>query len=681
MKNIYTLVAALATSLTLQAQMPAPSTHQARSSAENTEMAARKMLKKMHRHLSMTNDTRAAEKLTQNAKWLTNLPVDSAIFRQEFIPYAAGSTAWFSTVYSEDLTRYFVGNRIKTVRTLIPEFAKDIVVWIKEVSADSEKLLWESRLPDSVKTNEIIDVPCDLLIDKACKMQVGFNYVVTKEDPVYPAIVPCNRQEAWIQGQSETNGGMPLDYTTMRNFIYGDPNPYYGYYFHCITEGDAGLPDYQLELNGISHDRVPLGTETQTQVYYRSYGAQPINNLTFKSETPYETKDIKISQPVPYLGYGQFGITAKGAEKPSRIPLDIKISEIDGKPFTKEIGASGSIISIDANESYRRKVVMEEFTGTWCGWCPRGMRAIELLSEEYGDQFIPVAVHVNDRMQDDSFFPVIGYNNGNFPGCILNRITTCEPYYGTSRDNSPFFIINDVEDIMNRLTEATLKIDQVDFDTEKGKVSITTSSTFNIDNDMDAYAMSYLITEDSIMDIQKNYFFINRDNPEQLDEALRDLAKQPENWVTNFNHVGRKSYETLGLAGSIGKNIRRFDSHQFTYELELPATIKNKHLLHIVALLLDTKTGEIVNACQQHLDIKDVTGIVRPAAQPVVQIEVSGGVLTVQANGGQVSVFDLSGKRIVTGQVKGTGRYPLGKGVYTVRVDQGNQTLVKKVML
>ena len=677
MRKIYTIFAAAIASLSLQAQVPTSTfSHKYSPDFEKAFQAADRYGKSI-----VTPQNTSAEKQIQNPKWLTNLPVDSAIFRQEFIPYEAGTTAWFSTVYYENLTKYFVGNRIKTIRTLIPEFAKDITVWIKNVGGEKEELLWESTLADTVKTNEIIDVPCDLLIDKAYKMQVGFNFTVTKTNPVFPAVVPCNRTESWIQGHSGTSNGQPFDYTTMRSFVYHDPNPYYGCYFHCITEGDAGLPDYELKINGVSHKRVPLGTDTECNILYESFGAKSIDNLTFNSETSIENKVIKVNQPVSYLGYGSFTTIAKAASEPSRMPLHIRISEINGEPTTQELGARGSIVAIDPNESFPRKVVMEEFTGTWCGYCPRGMKAIEMLNEEFGENFIPIGVHFNDKMQTDYTYEILKYSDGNFPGSTLNRKQNCEPFYGTSSDNTPLYITNDIEDMMHALTEASLTIDQLQFDETTNKVSITTTSQFNINNNMEAYAMSYIVTEDSVKDVQKNYYSAFRNNPNGVEEELQELTQKPENWLTYLNHVARKSYETLGVAGSLPQQIKRFEKQQFTYEFELPDNLKSKKHLHIVALLLDAKSGEIINASQKHISQAEVTGILPATHTLSPNVTVNEGRLSVCAQQALLKVYDLNGHLKVNEKVNGTVTLQLGKGVFIVRLEKGNQTFVKKVVL
>ncbi len=56
------------------------------------------------------------------------------------------------------------------------------------------------------------------------------------------------------------------------------------------------------------------------------------------------------------------------------------------------------IIAVNMNAKVPRKVVMEDHTGAWCGWCVLGNQAMEDMLSLYGDKFIPVAMHNGDKM-------------------------------------------------------------------------------------------------------------------------------------------------------------------------------------------------------------------------------------------------------------------------------------------
>lgn len=74
--------------------------------------------------------------------------------------------------------------------------------------------------------------------------------------------------------------------------------------------------------------------------------------------------------------------------------------------------------------SYTQKALIEDYTGTWCGWCPRVSYGIELV-EEATDNAIVVAVH-DDNEMGNTFVNQLGatFNpGGSYPTAIVNRST------------------------------------------------------------------------------------------------------------------------------------------------------------------------------------------------------------------------------------------------------------------
>lgn len=46
-----------------------------------------------------------------------------------------------------------------------------------------------------------------------------------------------------------------------------------------------------------------------------------------------------------------------------------------------------------------KKVILEDFTGTWCGWCPEGTVRLEQLLATHPANFIPIASHSGDGLE------------------------------------------------------------------------------------------------------------------------------------------------------------------------------------------------------------------------------------------------------------------------------------------
>lgn len=66
----------------------------------------------------------------------------------------------------------------------------------------------------------------------------------------------------------------------------------------------------------------------------------------------------------------------------------------------------------------RRNMVIEEATGTWCGWCVSGIVTLEEMKKKYPGQAICIAVHESDPMAMGEEYRVTGSGN---PRLTLNR--------------------------------------------------------------------------------------------------------------------------------------------------------------------------------------------------------------------------------------------------------------------
>ena len=74
-------------------------------------------------------------------------------------------------------------------------------------------------------------------------------------------------------------------------------------------------------------------------------------------------------------------------------------------------------------------VLVEEATGTWCTWCPRGTVYIDEMSKRFGKSFVGVAVHNNDPMALAEYDAAITGFNGftGFPSVVYGRDRILDP--------------------------------------------------------------------------------------------------------------------------------------------------------------------------------------------------------------------------------------------------------------
>jgi hypothetical protein len=123
---------------------------------------------------------------------------------------------------------------------------------------------------------------------------------------------------------------------------------------------------------------------------------------------------------------------------------------IDGNTFTtteigtytvqaKYYGVLSEPISVrfhDGSEiNFVKRVLIEDYTGTWCGNCPRVSHAIELARAQ-SEFIVPVGIHRSSSNPADAAYDPYNYdtssleavlNMAGYPKALLNRMTRWQP--------------------------------------------------------------------------------------------------------------------------------------------------------------------------------------------------------------------------------------------------------------
>jgi hypothetical protein len=236
-----------------------------------------------------------------------------------------------------------------------------------------------------------------------------------------------------------------------------------------------------------------------------------------------------------------------------------------------------SVSSPPISGYFKKRALIEDYTGTWCGNCTRVSYAIELAKEQ-SDKIVSVAIH-----------------NGNDP----YHFAEIQPLKNLILPNSPLAL---PVSRLNRLdvwafpeyTNVQQALDLTSNNTTLGLAmsSTLTNNTIALDVNMrflDDYSNLKLVVyllEDHLFYSQKNYTdFYNGVNP-----------------ILNYehNHVLRKSITNI-LGDAITESTEKNSERKKQFSFTVPANISNTNNINFVAFIVGSD-NKVINVRSSHIN-------------------------------------------------------------------------------
>lgn len=283
--------------------------------------------------------------------------------------------------------------------------------------------------------------------------------------------------------------------------------------------------------------------------------------------------------------------------------IELKVVKVNG--LTNEANedkatSKGRVITVAKSSLHR--VLMEEFTGTWCVNCPRGIVAMEKLERLFKERFIGIAIHLDDIMECNGYNALIKKVEG-IPYCMVDRWRDGDPYWG--RDLGGFGMKDIIETSLDEETEASVDISEVKWSDDLQQIDIATDVVFQYNRDYAPYALGYVVVEDSLTGTTSDWWQKNNlmdDLEFSFDDDFKEFYKG-ERIVKGmvYNHVAMGGWRTSkGYDGSIQTPIvvGERQTHRQNLDLSSINTIQNKKNLKVVAILIDLENDRVVNTSE-----------------------------------------------------------------------------------
>lgn len=242
-----------------------------------------------------------------------------------------------------------------------------------------------------------------------------------------------------------------------------------------------------------------------------------------------------------------------------------------------------------------KRVVVEELTGTWCGYCVRGIYYMEQMNELYPDNFIGIAVHGGDPMQLDSYMNYLSSYTTGYPFCMCMR--------STNTKGDPSYMPTFYNSHINKAGWADISIYAEWADENKTKLHTQTSSTFATTGNNIGMQLALVIIENDVNNPnnsdydQSNYYSGGAIGSMGGFESLPSVIPAAQMY---YQEVARAIYDDIqaGIMGSIPNDVERDVTYKYYRELSIPSNVLVPDNCQVIALLIDSESGEIVNAAK-----------------------------------------------------------------------------------
>ena len=261
-------------------------------------------------------------------------------------------------------------------------------------------------------------------------------------------------------------------------------------------------------------------------------------------------------------------------------------------------------------------MLVEQFTGTGCGYCPRGHVGMAKMRETFGDRFAGVAIHQYSNQSSDAMYIASNkYAKLNFsgaPSARINRGIEVDPYYG-SRNS----ILQDMEAELAIPAMVNVQVSGT-FDETNTKVDAQANLRSLFDG---IYKVEFVLTADGLTGTgagwnQANYYA--QYSASQVEEDLAEICKGGK-YGTNpiqgytFNDVAIASSYVSGSNKVSSQNLTAGETTEVSYTLELPTYAKLKNALqmdkiYVIAILIDND-GRVVNVAKTKVADYESTAI------------------------------------------------------------------------
>src|SRR5690606_26425348 len=332
------------------------------------------------------------------------------------------------------------------------------------------------------------------------------------------------------------------------------------------------------------------------------------------------------------------------------------------------------------------KVLIEEGTGTWCQWCPRGAVAMEYMYNNYSDKFVGIAVHEGIPQWPDPM-QVTAYANGSnfsgYPSMHIDRVIKDESvsqeimeYYVLLRSARPNPVSIGIETILSGQ-----------------ELTVEASATFYSNFTNANFRLAAIIIENDVTGIANTYSQSNVYSGGAYGPmgGYENLPNPVPASMMVYDHVGRALLGGYnGVSGSVPTTLTDGQTINYTFNYTVP-TAYDIDQIHVAVVVIDTTTGQIVNSNSAYAGTLSVNDISSNSGFSVYPNPATDFVNLQFNQDGKyaVKIYDITGKEVLVKAPEFLSSdsdislpvSSLSQGMYIISIEGDTQSFSKKLII
>lgn len=533
-----------------------------------------------------------------SATMLSGVNVGDEIYEAFRMPESAVSTFSGNSVTAVNITT----GAVVIGQNGYPNQLTDVTVFISEDLNGAPVYTQAGKLGTGILTEYSVKLDTPYEIKEGTPFYVGYYFTLANENQAYLVFdgVSPDYEATCLVGVKEDGEVSWADYGTQIGSLC----------IGCTISGD-NLPQNGVDLvdYGGQYYTEP-GKEFEYQFLIRSTGAVTDNvEFTYTvGESGPLTKTVTLDEPLGYNNYAIISLPGMVCnEERLDVPMTFSITKVNGAENTAAINQlSATINCYDPSKGYPRVHLIEEGTGTWCGYCPLGMLMMEYITEKYPDFFARVAIHgngvVRDPMAVSSTSAWINVYADGFPCALIDRSVSVDAIQMGNMTVMQNEIDEYVKDNKTVPSFAEMQDVTCGYD-EKGKLTVDgkVKFAFDIDNSK-RLRMSYYITQDNVGPYDQTNYYSGGTRP------MGGWESKGEEVETMYDDVCRLLVGgARGVVASLPEDIVAGEVYGYSANISVDAVTSDQY--NLIIFIVDNFTGEIVNAKQLSLEKPDNSGV------------------------------------------------------------------------